>query len=104
MNCSKVKVYYCLDIAPPFDICYNKCKVGENMLGAYLREVREKLGLSQEDLARMLNVSFATVNRWEKEKNKPSRLAAQSIDAFCKNNNLQTLSEWLVSRGDQHES
>ena len=74
------------------------------MLGVYLREVREKLGLSQEDLARMLNVSFATVNRWEKEKNKPSRLAIQNIDAFCKNNNLQTLSEWLISRGDQHES
>ena len=41
----------------------------------YLREIRRRLGLSQEELARLLNVSCATVNRWEQGKNKPSRLA-----------------------------
>lgn len=30
-----------------------------------LRRLRGRLGLSQEGLARLLGVSFATVNRWE---------------------------------------
>ena len=30
-----------------------------------LSEVRRKLGLSQEQMARVLGVSFASVNRWE---------------------------------------
>ena len=30
-----------------------------------LRELREKLLISQADLAKMLGVSFASVNRWE---------------------------------------
>lgn len=32
-----------------------------------LRRLRTRLGLSQEALARLLGVSFATVNRWESE-------------------------------------
>ena len=30
-----------------------------------VKEVRRQLALSQEDLARELGVSYATVNRWE---------------------------------------
>lgn len=36
---------------------------------------RSKLGISQEDFAREIGVSFATVNRWENGNFKPSRLA-----------------------------
>lgn len=32
-----------------------------------LRRLRTRLGLSQEALARLLGVSFATVNRWESD-------------------------------------
>jgi transcriptional regulator with XRE-family HTH domain len=32
---------------------------------ARLAEVRRKLGLSQEQMARLLGVSFVSVNRWE---------------------------------------
>ncbi|MGA2605944.1 MAG: helix-turn-helix domain-containing protein [Halobacteriota archaeon] len=32
---------------------------------AQLAAVRRKLGLSQEQMARLLGVSFASVNRWE---------------------------------------
>ena len=32
-----------------------------------LRRLRTRLGLSQEALARLLGVSFATVNRWESQ-------------------------------------
>jgi len=38
---------------------------GANSVGERLRELRRRLGLSQEQLARRLGVSFATVNRWE---------------------------------------
>lgn len=38
------------------------------MTGDRLRELRTRLGLSQEGLARLLGVAFATINRWENEK------------------------------------
>ncbi len=49
-----------------------------------VKEVRRQLGISQEDLARELGVSFATVNRWENGKVKPSKLARAQFDGFCK--------------------
>jgi len=45
--------------------------------------IRQQLDVSQEDLARQLGVSFATVNRWEKGYNIPSRLARAQLNAFC---------------------
>jgi len=48
-----------------------------------IKEVRRQLALSQEDLARELGVSYATVNRWENGQAKPSKLARAQLDAFC---------------------
>ena len=48
-----------------------------------VKSVREQLELSQEDLARELGISFATVNRWETGKVKPSKLAKTQFDSFC---------------------
>jgi len=48
-----------------------------------VKEVRRQLALSQEDLARELGVSYATVNRWENSQAKPSKLARAQLDAFC---------------------
>lgn len=48
-----------------------------------IRFVRDKLNMSQEDLARALNVSFATINRWENGKTKPIRMALSAFDTFC---------------------
>ena len=42
----------------------------------------DKLNLSQEQLAAKLNVSFATVNRWEAGKSKPQKAQAQAIEAL----------------------
>lgn len=44
-----------------------------------LRAIRSKLGLTQEQLAERLGVSFATVNRWEGGGNQPQRAAAEAI-------------------------
>ena len=50
---------------------------------ALVKSIREQLDISQEDLARALGVSFATVNRWENGQAWPSKLAKAQLDAFC---------------------
>jgi len=50
---------------------------------ALVKKVRRQLTISQEDLARELGVSYATVNRWENGQAKPSRLARTQLDSFC---------------------
>lgn len=49
-----------------------------------VKEVRSQLAISQEDLARELGVSFATVNRWENGQSRPSKLAKAQLDSFFK--------------------
>lgn len=59
-----------------------------------LKEIRKSLHLSQEDLARELGVSYATVNRWETGKNKPSKMAISAImSCAAKNGMLDILKE-----------
>jgi predicted ATPase/DNA-binding NarL/FixJ family response regulator/transcriptional regulator with XRE-family HTH domain len=48
-------------------------------VAARLRVLRGNLGLSQEQLARRLGVSFATVNRWESGRTQPSARASQAV-------------------------
>lgn len=60
--------------------------------------------MSQEDLARQLNVSFVTINRWETEKNSPSKMAQRNIENFCKDNNIKyalNSREW--GNSDEHQ-
>ncbi len=48
-------------------------------LAARLRLLRTRLGWSQEQLARRLGVSFATVNRWESGRSRPSARASLAL-------------------------
>lgn len=48
-----------------------------------VKAVRQQLGLSQEELAHELGVSFATINRWENAKTIPFKLARSQFEAFC---------------------
>lgn len=57
--------------------------------GIQLKTLREKLSLSQEMLARLLEVSFATVNRLEKGKTLPSYNTMKKIEKLCQDNNLK---------------
>jgi len=41
--------------------------------------LREKFGLTQTQLAELMGVSFASVNRWENGQSRPSALAWQQI-------------------------
>lgn len=49
-----------------------------------VKGVRQQLGLSQEELAHELGVSFSTINRWENSKTVPFKLARRQFEAFCK--------------------
>lgn len=50
--------------------------------------VRGKLNMSQENLAKELNVAFITVNRWENGHSEPSVLPRFRFDEFCKKNGI----------------
>jgi transcriptional regulator with XRE-family HTH domain len=58
--------------------------VDQKNLQSMIKEVRVQLGLSQEELAHALGMSFASINRWENGKTFPSKLARAQIDAFCR--------------------
>jgi type I restriction enzyme M protein len=51
----------------------------ERTFTAQLRDLRGKLNISQEQLAARLNVSFATVNRWETGKAKPQKAQLDAL-------------------------
>ena len=46
----------------------------------FVRELRERTGLTQEKFAAKLGVTFPTINRWENGRAKPSPLAMQRIE------------------------
>ena len=50
---------------------------------ATLRAIRETLDLTQEELAERLDVSFASVNRWEGGKVRPQRASREAIAALA---------------------
>jgi type I restriction enzyme M protein len=75
-------------------------------LGTVLRDLRSKLKLSQEELAARLNVSFATVNRWENDKAAPQGVARDAISKLLEEVGAEPLvardaGEVAVAEGDQ---
>ena len=46
---------------------------------ALIKEVRARLGLTQEKFAARLGVTLPTINRWENRRTKPSPLAIQNL-------------------------
>jgi predicted ATPase/DNA-binding CsgD family transcriptional regulator/DNA-binding XRE family transcriptional regulator len=55
---------------------------GAGPAGDRLRQLRARLDLSQEQLARILGVSFATVNRWETGRTRMSARAQRALAEF----------------------
>ena len=49
-----------------------------------IRFTRERLNMTQEELAHALNVSYASIHRWENSKTKPIKIAQSAFNAFCK--------------------
>lgn len=55
-------------------------KIEESELARKIKELRSKLGLTQEQFATKIGVTFSTVNRWENGKGKPSPLAMRQLE------------------------
>ena len=55
-----------------------------------VKSVRKELGLSQEQLARKLNINFSTINRREKGKTHPSQMAQELFYVFFDRKNINT--------------
>ena len=75
-----------------------------------IREIRNRLNASQEDLAKMIGVSFATVNRWENGHSSPNKATQLRLYEVCKQQGVDlesiirkkiesTISELKVSSG-----
>ena len=47
-----------------------------------IRELRKRLGLTQERFAARLGVAFPTINRWENGHSKPSPLALKQLETL----------------------
>lgn len=57
-------------------------------LSKAIRVIRQKALMSQEDFAKAINVSLASVNRWECGKSRPNLAAMKAIKNFCECNKL----------------
>ncbi len=55
-----------------------------------IRKLRLALGLTQEQFAAKVGVTFSTANRWESGKSKPSPLAMQQIKELSAEPNHRT--------------
>jgi len=49
-------------------------------LNERVKALRQKMGWSQEDLAREIGVSLSTVQRWERKGGRPIRLARMKLE------------------------
>jgi putative transcriptional regulator len=49
-------------------------------LGQFIHELRTVVGLTQEQFAIHLGVTYSTVNRWENKRSKLSPMAMQKIE------------------------
>ena len=53
-----------------------------------IKDLRDKLLLSQVEMANLLGVAFASVNRWENGKNEPTIKAKRKIKELCVQNGI----------------
>lgn len=54
-----------------------------------IKELRNKILLTQAELAELIGVSFATINRWENKKNEPTMKQKRIIKQLCLDNELK---------------
>lgn len=54
-----------------------------------VKELRDKLILTQSELANLLGVSFASINRWERGQNKPTIAAKRKIVELCNEHKIE---------------
>ena len=70
-------------------MCYNFFGVKSMGFPDIIKYVRKKTGMSQKELAHALNVSFASINRWENGKTRPNRLTKGVFFDYCKKSGIE---------------
>lgn len=55
-----------------------------------IKELRDKLIMSQTELAEILGVSYTTISRWELGIHEPTIKAKRKIVELCLENNIDT--------------
>ena len=53
-----------------------------------IKQIRKHLDMSQTEFAERLNITFATVNRWENGRAIPNKLAQSTLYDICKENSV----------------
>ncbi len=53
------------------------------------KELRKSLIITQAELAGMLGVSFASVNRWENGRYEPTTKIKRKLVELCRKNNIE---------------
>ncbi len=53
-----------------------------------IKNIRDKLFITQTELANMIGVSFASVNRWEQGHHEPTMKAKRKLAEICRNNGI----------------
>ncbi len=56
---------------------------------ALIKRIREDLLITQTELAEMLGVAFATVNRWENGHHEPTIKQKRAIRDFCRKHKIE---------------
>lgn len=54
-----------------------------------VKYTRETLGMSQEEMAHALKISYTTINRWENGKTHPNKMAKSVFFAFCEQRGIK---------------
>ena len=55
---------------------------------SFVKYAREKLNMSQEEMAHALKISFATINRWENGKTHPNKMAKSVFFDYCEKHGI----------------
>ena len=57
---------------------------GDDITQDLIKKIRSHMNMNQTEFAELLNVTFATVNRWENGRTLPNKLAQDKIYDLCK--------------------
>lgn len=58
-------------------------------MSEFIRQLRQQLGMTQEEFAHALGITVGTVNRWENGRFRPSKLARATILEFARRHGVQ---------------
>lgn len=54
-------------------------------IGKRLKRLRKLMGLSQTEVAKLINVRRETISRWERESHVPQKICFDSLDKILRN-------------------